>query len=152
MHNFIAYVRKLGNFLKSYWQKWIRKQVPFFYVGTVKGKVVHLYFQTACVTVIFKTLRLLFTSSRFLSFTNHESGKFQNCVTIKLRAWSDDPSLSGWLASSAEATFIPVSHDLGQPGVAIFIERLEAVCMFLAWFIRRAARQGRLLSQYWDPS
>ena len=30
------------------------------------------------------------------------------------------------LASSAEVTFIPVLHALGQPGFTIFIYRLEA--------------------------
>ena len=36
MYNSIENVRK-GDFLKSYWAKWTRKQVAFFYVGTVKG-------------------------------------------------------------------------------------------------------------------
>ena len=33
------------------------------------------------------------------------------------------------LASSAEVTFIPVLLEKGQPGAAIFIERLEAMRM-----------------------
>ena len=36
IHNFIADVRKGGDFLKSYWAKWSRKQVAFFHVRTVK--------------------------------------------------------------------------------------------------------------------
>ena len=59
IHNFIADVRKGGDFLKSYWAKWSGKQVAFFHVRTVNGKVQHLQMQTACVTVIFKTPGLI---------------------------------------------------------------------------------------------
>ena len=66
MHDFIAYFPNEGDFLKSYWAKWSRKQVAFFHVPTVKGKVQHYHMQTAYVTVIFKTLGLI-RLSRFLS-------------------------------------------------------------------------------------
>ena len=35
-HNFITDVRKGGDFLKSYWAKYSRKQDAFFHVRTVK--------------------------------------------------------------------------------------------------------------------
>jgi len=46
--------------------------------------------------------------------------------------------------------FIPLLHEKGQPGAAIFVWRLEAMRMssvlpavlFLAWFIRQAAQQA----------
>ena len=37
MHNFIAYFRKGGGFVKPYWAKWPRKQVALFHGRTVKG-------------------------------------------------------------------------------------------------------------------
>ena len=36
MHNFIAYFRKWGDFLKSYWAKWPRKQLAFFLTGRMQ--------------------------------------------------------------------------------------------------------------------
>ena len=96
MHNFIAYFRKGGNFLKSYWAKWPRKQVASFHGGTVKGEESNI-FTCKPRSIVFKTL-VLIKLSRSLSYTNHESGKFQsfylqNCVTIQLTvtAWSHGP-------------------------------------------------------------
>ena len=70
----------------------------------------------------------------------HESGKFQS-FHVKLR---DNTTHSKGL----NTTFIPVLHEKGQPGAAIFIQRLVAVCMFLAWFIRRAEWKAWLLEKF----
>ena len=78
MHNFIAYVQEGGNFLKFYWGKRYRKQVSFFHVQTVKRVTVQdRHLQTAFVTDIFVTVSLI-RLSKFLSYTNSESGKFQS--------------------------------------------------------------------------
>ena len=141
MHNFIAYFRKGRDFLKSYWAKWPRKQVASFHGRTVKGEESNI-FTCKPRSIVFKIFGLI-KLNRFLSYTNHESGKFQsfyeqNCVTIQLtvRAWS---------------------HEQGE---AMFMRSVLPAVLFLAWFIRRAARQPWLLgkfppvipaSQYWDP-
>ena len=44
-------------------------------LGTIR--VHYLHVQTGCVAVIFKNLGLI-RLSRILSYTNHESGKFQS--------------------------------------------------------------------------
>ena len=95
VHNFIADFQKGGDFLKSYWAKWSRKQVAFFHIQSVKGgKAQPLQVQTAFV--IFKTLGLIRLS--------HEPQKWKipklscvNCMTIQLtvKAWSQE---LGWLA------------------------------------------------------
>ena len=134
MHNFISYFRKGGDFLKSYWAKWPRKQVASFHGRTVKGEESNI-FTCKPRSIVFKTLGLI-KLNRFLSYTNHESGKFQsfhvqNCVTIQLTVRE-----------------------------AIRMNSVLPAVLFLAWFIRRAARQVWLLgkfppvipaSQYWDP-
>ena len=95
MHNFIAYFRRGGYFLKSYRAKWPRKQVAFFHGRTVKGAETNIFTCKPCS--IFKPLGLI-RLSRILSYT--KPGKQQipklsraNCVTIQLtvRAWSYEP-------------------------------------------------------------
>ena len=105
MQNFIADVRKGGDFSKSYWTKRSRKQVAFFHVRTVK----HLHLQTAGVTVSFKTLGLS-RLSRMVSYTCKLRGNTSHSERLI--------TLAG-LASSTEVTFIPVLHEPGQPGAAI---------------------------------
>ena len=98
MHNLIAYFRKGGDFLKSYWAKWPRKQVAFFHRRNRKrGRVQHLTCKPRSIFETFGLIRL----SRILSYTNqHEPRKRQipklsraSCVTIQLtvRAWSHEP-------------------------------------------------------------
>ena len=43
IHNFIANFQKGGDFLKSYWAKWSRKQVAFFHIRSVKGARSNLF-------------------------------------------------------------------------------------------------------------
>ena len=72
------------------------------------NRVQHLHEQTAFLTIIFKTLRLI-RLTRILSYepgakaANSKALPRANCVTIQLtvRAWSHEsgwPGLSGWLA------------------------------------------------------
>ena len=75
MHNFIAYFRKGGDFSKSYWAKWPRKQVAFFHGRTVKGAEFNIV--TCKQHSVFNSPGLI-RLSHILSFTNHESGKFQS--------------------------------------------------------------------------
>ena len=58
-----------------YWAKWSRKQVAFFAVRTVKGAEYNIF--TCKLHSIFKNLGLI-RLSRILSYTDHESGKFQS--------------------------------------------------------------------------
>ena len=54
------------------------------------------------------------------------------------------------MASSAKVTFIPVIHEPGQPGAAVFVYGLEAVrksdvlpvALVLDWFIHQTTRQA----------
>ena len=73
MHNFIAYLRKGGDFLKSYWKKkWPRKPVAFFQCRNVLGAESNIVTCKPRSTCIFET------RIRILSwYTNHKSGKFQ---------------------------------------------------------------------------
>ena len=95
MHNFITYVLKRGDFLKSCWSKWTCKQVAFFCSNCERGKDQHLHVQTACVTIIIKwttkTANSLAFSSKLCDNTTHRKG---------LVTWPG-------LASSAKVTFIP---------------------------------------------
>ena len=71
------------------------------------------------VRVIFKKLGLI-SSSRFLSYTSHESGKtceLRDNTTHSKGLITGWPGLSGLLA----LTFNPVLHEPGQPEGAIFI-------------------------------
>ena len=64
------------------------------------------------MTVIFNSIGLI-RLSRFLSYTNHKSGKFQSFHVQT--AWQYNSVWLGrfvWLDSSAEVTFIPVLHEL----------------------------------------
>ena len=56
LYNFIAYFRKGGDFLKSYWAKWPRKQAAFFHCQTIKGAESNIF--TCKPRSIFKTVRL----------------------------------------------------------------------------------------------
>ena len=91
MHNFIAYFRKGGDFLKPFWAKWPRKQVAFFHGRTVKEAESNIFTCKPCS--IFKTLGLI-RLSRILSTTKTAIPKLShaNCVTIQLtiRAGSHD--------------------------------------------------------------
>ena len=60
-----------------------------------RGRVKHLHVQTAFMTVIFKTAELI-RLSRILSYTNHESGKFQSFY-VQLRN-NNSQYEPGWLA------------------------------------------------------
>ena len=132
--------RKRGDFLKTYWAKWLRKQGAFFHGRTVKGVESNIF--KCKPRSIFKTLGLIRLSG-ILSYTNHESGKFQN-FQGNLR--DNTTPRKGLITGAGEA--------MGMNSV------LPAV-LFLAWFIRWAGRQAWLLgnfppgipaSQYWDPS
>ena len=141
MHNFIAYFRKGGDLLKSYWAKWPCKQVVFFHGRTVKRAEFNIF--TCKPRSIFKTLRLI-RLSRILSYANHKNGKFQwfhvqtSCVKIQL-------------------TVRACTHHPGKQYAWTMCYLLHV--LFLARFIRRAAWQAWLLaklppgisaSQYWD--
>ena len=114
-HNFIAYVPKRGDFLKSCWSKWTSKQVAFFCSNCERGKDQHFHVQTPCVTVIFKQTTKMANSQAFMcklcDNTTHRKG---------LVTWPGLARFVG-LASSGKVTFIPVLHELGQPGATIFI-------------------------------
>ena len=119
MHNFIAYFRKGGDFLKSYWAKWPRKQVAFFHGGTVKGAESNIF--TCKPHSIFKPLKLI-RLSRILSCTNHESGIFQSSHVQT--AWQynsqkgPDHMSRGSNGHEQCVTRYPVSHlvhSLGRP-------------------------------------
>ena len=64
MYNFIAYFWKGGDFLKSYWAKWPRKQAAFFHGRTIKGAESNIF--TCKLGSIFKSLWLI-KLSRILS-------------------------------------------------------------------------------------
>ena len=138
MHIFIRYFRKGGDFLKSYWAKWPRKQVAFFNGRTVKGTESNIF--TCKPRSIFKTLGLI-RLSRILSYKT-KAANFK-AFTCKLR---DNTTHSKGLITWA--------------GEAIRMRSVLPAVLFLSWFIRRAARQPWLLgkfppvipaSQYWDP-
>ena len=119
MHNFIAYFRKGGDFLKSYWAKWPRKQVAFFHNRTVKGAESNIFkckpqsIQNSSVNKI-KSCSLI-----------HEPRKRQipklsraNCVTIQLsvRAWSHEPGKKcAWTVCYPLSCFTLLSF-AGPPG------------------------------------
>ena len=68
------------------------------------------------MTVIFNSIGLI-RLSRFLSYTNHKSGKFQSFHVQT--AWQYNSVWLGrfvWLDSSTEVTFIPVLHELFMEG------------------------------------
>ena len=92
--------------------------------------VQHLHVQTPFMTVIFKTLGLI-RLSRSLSYTNHESGKFQ----------SFHVQSAGQLC---RGNFYPdpVLHEKGQPGGAIFIQRQEEMRMSMSHLKQFASRSS----------
>ena len=130
MHNFIAYFRKGRDFLKSYWAKWPRKQVASFHGRTVKGEESNI-FTCKSRSIVFKTLGLI-KLNRFLSYTNHESGKFQsfyvqNCVTIQLtvRAWSHEPGKQyAWTVCYPLSCF-SLGSFAGPPGKRDYLENFH---------------------------
>ena len=84
MHNFIAYFRKGGDFLKPYSAKWPRKQIAFFHGRTVKEAESNI-FTCKPYSIVFSHTRTTKTAIPKLSRAN--------CVTIQLtiRAWSHEP-------------------------------------------------------------
>ena len=127
MHNFIAYFRKGGDLLKSYWAKWPRKQVVFFHGRTVKRAEFNIF--TCKPRSIFKTLRLI-RLSRILSYANHKNGKFQwfhvqtSCVKIQLtvRACTHDPGKQyAWTMCYLLYCFSLGSFD-GPPGKRDYLQ------------------------------
>ena len=99
MHNFIAYVWKGGDFLKSYWEN--DNLLWWFFTNL-------LHVQNACMTVIFKTLKGEFDQ---VNFSHTWTQKRQipklsraNCITMQLTvgAWTHEPdwmALLRWLLS-----------------------------------------------------
>ena len=127
MHNFIAYFRKGGDFLKPFWAKWPRKQVAFFHGRTVKEAESNIFTCKPCS--IFKTLGLI-RLSRILSHTNHENGN-SKAFTCKLR---DNTTHNKVLITWAWKA-MPMNSVL-------------PVFLFFAWLIPLAARQGWLLGSF----
>ena len=101
--SYIADVRKGGDFKISWRKMFLLKSCILSHSNCKNGKVQHLHMQTACVTVIFKTLGLI-RLSRFLSYTNHESTKFQSLHlqlhgnTTHSKGLIASARLLGWLA------------------------------------------------------
>ena len=98
--NFIADFRKGGDFLKSYWAKWSRKQVAIFHVRTLKGAESNI---CSCKP---RSLQLFLDSwvnqSKWYSLILTRKRQIlklsrANCVTkeVTVRAWWYEP---GWLA------------------------------------------------------
>ena len=98
MHNFFADFRKGGDFLKSYWAKWSRKQVAFFLFWTVKGAESNIsHMQTPFVTVIFKTLGQIKSYSLIHEPQKRQIPKLSRAIfTCKLR---DNTRAWSWLLS-----------------------------------------------------
>ena len=120
MHNFIAYFRKGGDFLKSYWAKWPRKEVTFFQGKNRKrGRVQHLTCEPLSIFKTFGLVRL----SRILSYTNQHEPRIRqvpklsrvSCVTIQLtvRVWSHEPGKQcAWTVCDP----LPCSRLVHSPG------------------------------------
>ena len=114
------------------------------------GKVQHLHMQTACVTVIFKTLGLI-RLSRILSYTNHESTKFQSLHlqlhgnTTHSKGLIASARLLGWLALP-RCFYLGITWKQPARSYHFYIESGSSAnekcvthCPVLAWFICRAA-------------
>ena len=139
MHNFIAYVRKEGDFLKSYWEN---NNLLWFFMNFFTCKL--LAWQLLFKTLVGWLDRVDFSYTWTTKTANSKAFTCKLCYNA-----THSRGLNTWagLDSSAKVTFIPVLHEKCQPGVASFIYRLEAVCMFLGWFILRAAWQAWLLGK-----
>ena len=143
MHNFIAYFRKGGGFLKSYWAKWPRKQLVFPHGRTAKGAESNIF--TCKPRSIFKTLELI-RLSHILSNTNHDGNKAANSKAFTCQLGDNKTHSKGLTTWAGEA----MRMNIVLPAV-----------LFLACIIHLAALQAWLLgkfppkipaSQYWDPS
>ena len=64
----------------------------------------------------------LFEAGRLLTFSDFRMGAYSRWALIRGRALIRINTLL-----AAEVTFIPVLHEKGQPGAAIFIQRLETM-------------------------
>ena len=126
MHNFIAYFWKGGDFLKSYWGKWPRKQVVFCHGWTVIGAESNIF--TCKLRSIFKSLRLI-TLSHIPSYTSHKAAN-SKVFTCQLR---DSTNHSKGLITSRKA---------------MHMNSVLPAVMFLAWFIRWAAPQAWLPGKF----
>ena len=118
IHDFVADVRKVGDFLSKMTSK---TSCILSRSNRKRGKVLHLHMQTACGTVFFLILALIRLSC-ILLYTNHWSSKFQFSRELR-NGTTHSEGLITWagLASSAVMTFIPELHELGQPWASIFI-------------------------------
>ena len=130
MHNFIAYFRKGGSFLKSYWAKWPRKQLAFLHGRTVKGVESNIF--TCKPRPIFKTIELI-RLSQILSNTNHDGNKAANSKAFMCK-------LGGNKIHSKDL--------ITWAGEAMRMNIVLPALLFLACFIRLAARQAWLRGKF----
>ena len=133
MHNFIAYFRNGGDFFKSYWAKWPRKQVAFSH-GPTSLRANYVLF----LKPLGQLDKVVFSRTQTTKAANSKA------FTCKLR---DNTTHSKGLITWA--------------GEAMRMSSVLLTVLFLTWFICRAARQAWLLgkfppgipaSLYWDPS
>ena len=114
--------RKRGDFLKTYWAKWLRKQGAFFHGRTVKGVESNIF--KCKPRSIFKTLGLIRTTKA----ANSKAFK-AICVTIQLlvRAWSHEPAKQwAWTVCYPLSCFSLRSF-AGQAGKRDYLENFQPV-------------------------